>query len=157
MGSAERAPNTDAASGGLRTKRGFPSVGSTGCHLLLLPFCPSAANGQAACNGRREAVPFAIMAHKVRAILLARATAASLRGRRSSHPSSQGLAASLVGLAWRITAIAPATSSWRSRSLPARLMPPRRWPPPVDRSLRVRPSQAAKWRGGAHRGPPDLT
>src|SRR4051794_4003348 len=31
----------------------YPFVGSTGCHLLLLPFCSSAANGQAACGGRR--------------------------------------------------------------------------------------------------------
>src|SRR3954469_16396110 len=90
------------------------------------------------------------MAHRVRAILLARATAASLRGRRSSSPSSQGLAALLVGLAWRITAIAPTTSSWRSRSLPARLMPPRRWRPPVDRSRGVKPSQAAKWRADSN-------
>jgi hypothetical protein len=54
------------------------------------------------------------MAHRLRAILLARATAASLRGRRSSNCSSQGLAVLLAGLAWRITAIAPTTSSWRS-------------------------------------------
>ena len=48
MGFAERAPNTEAALKSLCTKRVIPSVDSTGCHLLLVPFCSSAANGQAA-------------------------------------------------------------------------------------------------------------
>jgi len=50
----------------------------------------------------------------MRAILLARATAEPFRGRRSSNVSSQVLAVLLSGLAWRITAIAPTTSSCRS-------------------------------------------
>jgi hypothetical protein len=42
MGFAEQAPNTDAAWSCLCTTRGVPFVGSTGCHLLPLPFCSSA-------------------------------------------------------------------------------------------------------------------
>jgi hypothetical protein len=42
MAFAEQAPNTDAAWTCLCTKRGFLFVGSTGCHLLRLPFCSSA-------------------------------------------------------------------------------------------------------------------
>jgi hypothetical protein len=74
----------------------------------------------------RYASPVAIMAHTMRAILLARATAASLRGLRSSQASSQAEALLLPGLAKRMTVVAPSTSSCRSLSLPARLMPPRR-------------------------------
>jgi hypothetical protein len=40
--SPSRPPNTDAASMSPCTKRGFLFVGSTGCHLLRLPFCSSA-------------------------------------------------------------------------------------------------------------------
>jgi hypothetical protein len=40
--SPSRPPNTDAASLGPCPKRGFLFVGSTGCHLLRLPFCSSA-------------------------------------------------------------------------------------------------------------------
>jgi hypothetical protein len=49
-----------------------------------------------------------------------------------------------------ITAVAPATNSVRSRSFPARLMPPFRCLPPVECSFGVRPSQAAKWRPEAN-------
>jgi hypothetical protein len=45
----------------------------------------------------------------MRAILLARATAASLHGLRSSKASSQAEAVLLPGLAYRITAVAPST------------------------------------------------
>jgi hypothetical protein len=47
----------------------------------------------------RYASPFAIMAHTMRAILLARATAASFRGLRSSNASKQADALLLPGLA----------------------------------------------------------
>ena len=47
--------------------------------------------------------------------------------------------------------MAPTTSNCRSRSLPARLMPPRRWRPPVERSFGVKPSQAAKCRPEVNR------
>ena len=61
------------------------------------------------------------MAQIIRAILLARATAASLRGLRSSNCNSQPDADCLPGLATRITDIAPTTSSCRNLSLPALL------------------------------------
>ena len=81
----------------------------------------------------------------IRAILLARATAATLRGRRSSNCSSQVLADLLPGFAYRTTDIAPTTSNWRSRSLPALLIPPIRCFPPVECSRGVSPSHAVKW------------
>jgi hypothetical protein len=66
------------------------------------------------------------MAHTVRAILLASATATSLRGLRPSSFSSHSLACLLPGLvANRITAVAPVTNNRRNRSFPARLMPPK--------------------------------
>jgi len=57
---------------------------------------------------------------------LAKATAASLRGLRSSKFSSHGEVAGRPGLACWMTAVAPTTSNCRSRSSPARLMPPKR-------------------------------
>jgi hypothetical protein len=69
--------------------------------------------GQAATGERRYSSPRAIIAQRIRAILLASATAATLRGRRSSNCNSQADADGLPGLAPRITAIAPSTSSWR--------------------------------------------
>ena len=86
------------------------------------------------------------MAQTMRAILLARATAASLRGLRSSNFSNHAEAIRLPGLATLMTAIAPTTSNWRSRSLPALLIFPSRCLPPLDRSFGVKPSHAAKCR-----------
>src|SRR5271170_17457 len=86
------------------------------------------------------------MAQIIRAILLARATAASLRGLRSSNFKSHGEADLLPGLANRMTDIAPTTSNCRNRSLPALLMPPMRCLPPVDFSFGVNPIQAEKCR-----------
>ena len=110
MGFAEQAPNTDAASRCLCNKRGSLSVGSTDHHLLQLSFAPRHLRaGQAAAAAPaagaatfllpRYASPVAIMAHTMRAILLARATAATLRGLRSSNASSQAEAVLLPGLA----------------------------------------------------------
>ena len=76
--------------------------------------------------------------------LLASATAASLRGRRCSRPSSQALACRLPGLTVRTTTVAPSTSNWRSRSSPWREIPPSRGLPAVDFCFGVRPSQAAR-------------
>jgi hypothetical protein len=45
-----------------------------------------------------------------------------------------------------MTEVAPSTSNWRSRSLPWRLIPPKRCLPPLEFSLGVNPSQAAKCR-----------
>ena len=86
------------------------------------------------------------MAHTMRAILLASATAASLRGLRASKASSQGEASLAPGRTWRITALAPTTSRVRSRRLPARLMRPSRVLPPVECCRGVRPRKAARWR-----------
>ena len=52
----------------------------------------------------------------IRAILLARAIAAAFRGLRSSNCTSQAAADLLPGLAQRITASAPTTSSCRNLS-----------------------------------------
>src|SRR5208337_2621335 len=86
------------------------------------------------------------MAQIIRAILLARATAASLRGLRSSNCNSQPDADFLPGLATRITDIAPTTSSCRNLSLPALLILPGRCLPAVECSLGVSPNQAARCR-----------
>ena len=64
---------------------------------------------------RRYVSPLFIMAHTVRAILLASATAASLRGRRWSNFSSHSLACLLPGLsANRITGLAQIGGRWLS-------------------------------------------
>src|ERR1700712_4479082 len=108
----------------------------TKCHTETAP---------AATGWRRYVSPLFIIAHTIRAILLASATAASLRGRRCSSFSNHSLACLLPGLsANRMTAVAPITSNWRNRSLPARLMPPMRCLPPVECSFGVRPIQAAR-------------
>ena len=84
-------------------------VGSTDQHLVLCPLNPRHdARGQAAIGVcRRYVSPRAIMAQMIRAILLARATAASLRGLRSSKASSHADAPGRPGLAWRMTDVAP--------------------------------------------------
>ena len=84
------------------------------------------------------------MAQSVRAILLASAIAASFFGLRASRLSNQGDA--WPGLAKRITAVAPRTTSLRRASLPCRLMRPCRRLPPEELSFGVRPSHAAKCR-----------
>jgi hypothetical protein len=85
------------------------------------------------------------MAQIIRAILLASATATTFFGRRASIASSQGVASRRPGLpAAVITDMAPFTSNARSRSLPARLIPPMRCLPPVACSCGVNPSQAAR-------------
>src|SRR6187200_369422 len=57
--------------------------------------------------------PRTMMAQAIRAILLASATAATLVGRCSINRPSQGRLAVPCLRAWRITAIAPTTSSHR--------------------------------------------
>src|SRR3984957_9625563 len=89
------------------------------------------------------------MDQMILAILLARATAASLRGLRSSNCSSHAEADLLPGLAQRMTDMAPTNNNCRILSLPALLILPMRCLPPVECSFGVRPSQAAKCRPDA--------
>ena len=106
-----------------------------------------AATAPAAAEGRLYVSPRFIIAQAVRTILLASATATSLRGLRSSSARNHSVICWLPGfMAALITAVAPETSRTRSRSLPARLMPPIRCLPPVERSFGVRPAHAARWR-----------
>jgi hypothetical protein len=54
MGFAKQAPNTITALGRLCNRRDLLFVGSTDCHLVLLPFALAAmTNDQAACGIRR--------------------------------------------------------------------------------------------------------
>jgi len=66
---------------------------------LFAPRHPRAGQPILDALGIRHASPLVIMAHAVRAILFAKATAASLRGRRSSNCSSLGEAVLLPGFA----------------------------------------------------------
>ena len=95
MGSASEPPNTGCGfAQRRRMARDISLVGSTDHHLLLLPFHPRHAQRfrqPSADDGTPHRC--VIMAHTMRAILLARATAATLRGRRSSKAKSQALAA----------------------------------------------------------------
>ena len=103
----------------------------------LNPRQPRAA--QTATGWRRYASPRDIMAQMIWAILLARATAASLRGLRCncrSHPEAD----LLPGWAKRMTDMAPTNSNCRNLSLPALLILPIRCLPPVECSFGVRPS-----------------
>jgi len=71
--------------------------------------------------------PGVIMAQMVRAVLLARATAASLRGLRSSNCRGHIEADLLPGLAKRMTDMAPTNSNCHNLSLPALLILPMRY------------------------------
>jgi len=81
----------------------------------------------------------------MRAILLARATAATLIGRRSMMRASQSRFVPCC-LAYRMTAMAPATSSHRKCRLPCFEIAPSRSLPPVECCLGTRPIQAARLR-----------
>jgi len=88
-----------------------------------------------------------IIAQATRAILLASATATTLRGLRSSKARNHAVICLLPGfMAALITEVAPLTSKLRNRCWPARLMPPIRCLPPVECSFGVKPAHAARWR-----------
>jgi hypothetical protein len=89
--------------------------------------------------------PRTIMAQAIRAILLARATAATLIGRRSMIRASQSRFVPCCR-AYRMTAMAPVTRSHRKYRLPCFDIPPRRSLPPVECCLGTRPIQAARLR-----------
>ena len=89
------------------------------------------------------------MAQAIRAILLARATAATLIGRRSMMRVSQRRFVP-CRLAYRMTAMAPATSSQRRYRLPCFDIPPRLSLPPVECCLGTKPIHAARLRPDAN-------
>src|SRR6267154_147257 len=83
------------------------------------------------------------MAHRMRAVRAAWATATTLLGRRAIMPRNQGEAFSGRALTWRSQAVAPSTSSRRKGELPCLVMAPVRVLPPVPLSRGAKPSQAA--------------
>ena len=83
------------------------------------------------------------MAQAMRAILLANATAATLIGRRSMIRVSQSRFVPCCR-AYRMTAIAPATSSHRKYRLPCFEIPPSRSLPPVECCLGTSPIQGIR-------------
>lgn len=78
-------------------------------------------------------------------VLLASATATTLKGRLPSKSFSHGLALSSVRT-WRRTDAAPVTRSDRNSGLPILEMRPRRSLPPLEWAFGVSPIQAAKCR-----------
>ena len=133
-GFRERALNTSAVSHSAVGWHGISRSSVRPIIIFAVALSPAMPAVQAAVAGR-YASPLVIMAHTTRAILLARATAASLRGRRCSRVSSQALACRLPGLTVRTTAVAPSTSNCRSRSLPgARSRPAAACPPSTSAS-----------------------
>jgi hypothetical protein len=95
--------------------------------------------------GSLKRSPRTIMAHAIRAILLASATAATLIGRRSMIRASQSRFVPCCR-AYRMTAIDPAMSNHRKYRLPCFEIPPRRSLPPVECCFGTRPIQAARLR-----------
>src|SRR6516165_10725334 len=85
------------------------------------------------------------MAHAMRAILLASATAATLIGRRSIRRASHSRFVP-CWRAYRMTAMAPATSSQRKCRLPCFEMLPSLSLPPVECCLGTKPIHAARLR-----------
>ena len=95
--------------------------------------------------GSLNCSPRTIMAQAMRAILLASATAATLIGRRSIICASQRRRVPCCR-AYRITAMAPVTSSHRKYRFPCFEILPRRSLPPVECCLGTSPIQAARLR-----------
>jgi hypothetical protein len=82
----------------------------------------------------------------IRAILLASATAMSIRGLRASMRSNHDPAGAPLRAAQRTTALAPMINRRRSVRSPILEVLPSLCLPPVDRCSGVSPSQAAKSR-----------
>ncbi len=89
--------------------------------------------------------PCTIMAQAMRAILLARATAATLTGLRSMILASHSRLVPRCR-AYLMTAMAPVTSNHRKYRLPCFEIRPRRSLPPVECCLGTSPIQAARLR-----------
>src|SRR5215471_20119375 len=78
----------------------------------VVPFSPFGDElAQVAARWGRYASPLVIMAHAVRAILLANATAATFRGRRCTRANNHAVACREPGLTTLMTAVAPSTSN----------------------------------------------
>ena len=105
------------------------------------------ADGYAAGNnlGSLNRSPRTIMAQAMRAILLASATAATLIGRRSMRRASQSRFVP-CWRAYRMTAIAPVTSSQRKCRLPCLEILPSLSLPPVEYCRGTKPIHAARLR-----------
>ena len=86
------------------------------------------------------------IAQTIRAVLWAKAVAATGIGRRASSGVSHGRGRILGRLFAPTTALAPWISRVRKYRWPPLLMCPIRWWSPLDVMRGVRPSQAAKWR-----------
>ena len=99
----------------------------------------------AAISAPYSVLPRTIIAQAMGAILLASATAATLIGRRCMIRASQSRLVPCCR-AYRMTAIAPATSSHRKYRLPCFEIPPSRSLPPVECCLGTSPIQAARLR-----------
>src|SRR6266511_2173037 len=110
---------------------------------MTLPAVDSYAAGNNLGSLNRS--PRTIMAQAMRAILFASATAATLIGRRSIRRASQGRFVP-CWRAYRMTAMAPATSSQRKCRLPCFEIPPSRSLPPVECCLGTKPIHAARLR-----------
>ena len=94
----------------------------------------------------RNSSSFVIMAHSMRAILFARAIAASILGLRARMRPSQEVSAGGRTLAPEITAIAPMIIKRRISRCPDLLVRPSLGLPPLECCRGTRPSQAEKSR-----------
>ena len=93
--------------------------------------------------GPRYVPPLIRTAQIILAVLLARATDTTLKGRRAINSRSQGRVLSSLRT-WRRTDAAPTTKRDRNCELPIFEMRPRRCFPPVECDFGVSPIQAAK-------------
>ena len=145
-------PNPSHAFGYALTQAGSPDprndricITSSCPHQFLEAFDPRGYTTTGNNLGSLKCSPRTIMAQAMRAILLASATAATLIGRRSMIRVSQSRLVPRCR-AYRMTAIAPATSSHRKYRLPCFEIPPSRSLPAVECCLGTSPIQAAKLR-----------
>ena len=108
--------------------------------LILLTYLFNVSHAAITSVGSLYLSPRTIMAQAIRAILLASATAATLIGRVAMRRASHGRFVPRCR-AYRMTAIAPATSSQRKWRLPCFDIPPSFSLPPVECCLGTRPIQ----------------
>lgn len=92
---------------------------------------------------RSNTPPRAMTAHAIRAILLAMATEATRAGFLASRATKRGSTVPGFSLAYRISAVAPTTRSYRRYLSPILVMRPNRSLPPLELCRGVSPSRAA--------------